>query len=299
MTRPPTVSPPGPAARCGIERAKYNPHARVATGESRAERRRCPLIVAQPDNRPHPPVPRAGPQRRTRRMRPVPPPAGPSRHASTLPPPASTGCSPPCCRRCSSCSPLPRAQGDEPAPHGRGLAPATRGRPWPGLRPARARWGAGHRGVDLAGPPGQPVRAALPGRSRSPARSPAAASWWWTTGRPARPTSRWPPWSPSVTVVPAGAMLGRLAGLRVALLPALVPALGPDRGPRALPRPAHPGGRRAGAAAPARGALPGLLAGVPAAVGHRRRARSGARGAAALVRPAGAPDGRPAAAGRW
>ncbi len=33
-----------------------------------------------------------------------------------------------------------------------------------GFDPPESTWGAGHRGVDLAGRPGQPVRAALPGR---------------------------------------------------------------------------------------------------------------------------------------
>ena len=60
--------------------------------------------------------------------------------------------------------PLPRAQGDEPAPTD-GVWPLD---PRPavarGFEPPASRWGAGHRGVDLAGRPGQPVRAALPGR---------------------------------------------------------------------------------------------------------------------------------------
>jgi murein DD-endopeptidase MepM/ murein hydrolase activator NlpD len=33
-----------------------------------------------------------------------------------------------------------------------------------GFDPPESRWGAGHRGVDLLGSPGQPVRSALPGR---------------------------------------------------------------------------------------------------------------------------------------
>lgn len=63
--------------------------------------------------------------------------------------------------------PAARAAWWQPTP-----APARDGT-WPllprprvveGFDPPAVRWGAGHRGVDLAGSPGAPVRAALPGR---------------------------------------------------------------------------------------------------------------------------------------
>lgn len=56
------------------------------------------------------------------------------------------------------------ANADQPAPAD-GVWPLD---PHPevvaGFDPPASRWGAGHRGVDLAGRPGQPVRAAAPGR---------------------------------------------------------------------------------------------------------------------------------------
>ena len=61
--------------------------------------------------------------------------------------------------------PGPAAAGDHsPAPAGSAVWPLL---PAPevvaGFDPPATRWGAGHRGVDLAGSPGQPVRAALAG----------------------------------------------------------------------------------------------------------------------------------------
>ena len=57
----------------------------------------------------------------------------------------------------------PPAAADESAPHG-----AWPLRPDPEVTtrfdPPESPWGAGHRGVDLRGVPGQPVRSALPGR---------------------------------------------------------------------------------------------------------------------------------------
>ncbi|MGA9746106.1 MAG: M23 family metallopeptidase [Nocardioides sp.] len=58
----------------------------------------------------------------------------------------------------------PAARADEPAPSGDAAWPL---RPAPevvaGFDAPSTRWGAGHRGVDLSGSLGQPVRAALPG----------------------------------------------------------------------------------------------------------------------------------------
>ena len=81
------------------------------------------------------------------------------------------------------------AAGEEPVPVGQ----------WP-LRPAPAvvrgfdppdvGWGAGHRGVDLLGSPGAGVRAALPGTVSFAGTVPVAGSWWSTTARPVRRTSR-------------------------------------------------------------------------------------------------------------
>jgi murein DD-endopeptidase MepM/ murein hydrolase activator NlpD len=57
-----------------------------------------------------------------------------------------------------------RADEVEPAPAGSAVWPLA---PTPavvgGFDPPESRWGAGHRGVDLAGSPGQPVRSALAG----------------------------------------------------------------------------------------------------------------------------------------
>ena len=60
--------------------------------------------------------------------------------------------------------PADRAGTASPAPAGSAVWPLL---PAPevvaGFDPPATRWGAGHRGVDLAGAPGQPVRAALAG----------------------------------------------------------------------------------------------------------------------------------------
>ena len=179
---------------------------------------------------------------------------------------------------------------------GRRLAarPPARGRPR--LRPADDPWGAGHRGVDLLGSPGQPVRAALPGTVASPGCSPGAASSWSTTGPPAPPTSRSPRPSRSAHPVAAGAPGRDPRARRVALLPARLPALGLDRGRRPTStRCASSGG------GPVR-LLP-LWRREPRGQALRRRRRrldAGDRSSAAVaLRRGGAPAGRPAAAGRW
>jgi murein DD-endopeptidase MepM/ murein hydrolase activator NlpD len=59
----------------------------------------------------------------------------------------------------------PRGPSDPGVLHGQGVWPL---RPVPavvhGFDPPGSQWGSGHRGVDLAGTPGQVVQAALPGR---------------------------------------------------------------------------------------------------------------------------------------
>jgi murein DD-endopeptidase MepM/ murein hydrolase activator NlpD len=79
-----------------------------------------------------------------------------------------------------------------------------------GFDPPSTRWGAGHRGVDLAGRPGQPVRAAAPGRvsfaGRLAGRGVVVVDHGGTR-------STYEPVSASVSVgdpVSAGAVLGRL-----------------------------------------------------------------------------------------
>ena len=128
----------------------------------------------------------------------------------------------------SSCSAdLPRAAATArrrpaPAPSDGRLAAATRGpRSWPAsTRPRRG--GAPATGVSTSpGAPAQPVRAALPAVTLRRAASPGAA-WWWSTTAATRTT--YEPVAAAVArrrPVAAGAVVGRLAAVRVALLPAL------------------------------------------------------------------------------
>lgn len=79
-----------------------------------------------------------------------------------------------------------------------------------GFDPPESRWGAGHRGVDLAGRPGQPVRAAAAGRV-SFAGTLAGRGVVVVDHGPTRTT--YEPVSAAVSVgdhVPAGGMIGRL-----------------------------------------------------------------------------------------
>ena len=94
---------------------------------------------------------------------------------------------------------------------GRRVAAPARPRGVPRLRPADGP--VGRRPPRRR--PGRDARTTGPGRaaragSRSPAGWPAAASWWSTTARPARPTSPSPPPTRSGTVVAAGDPIGSL-----------------------------------------------------------------------------------------
>ena len=124
-----------------------------------------------------------------------------------------------------------------------------------GFDPPAQRWGAGHRGVDLAARPGDPVLAAAAGRVTF-ARSLAGRGVVVVDHGAMRTT--YEPVAAVVAVgdrITTGAVLGRLTG-GGALPGRYLPALGSDRGPRHLPRPdaarrqpGHPApaGRRDGA----------------------------------------------------
>ena len=126
------------------------------------------------------------------------------------------------------------------------------------------------------------------------------ASSWWTTGST---RTTYEPVSAVVAVgdvVPAGAMIGRLQVFGSHCFPRSCLHWGLIEGREHYLDPLTLVGAGPVRLLPLDGALPGLLAGVPAArTVDELRAAPGARGAAALVRPAGAPGGRPAAAGRW
>ena len=168
---------------------------------------------------------------------------------------ARPSCSPAAARRSLAPS-RPAAAAPTGPPGARGLAAAPAARGGRRLRPARDAGGArGHRGVDLRRAP-----SASRSAPRSPGRvtlrrhgSPGAASWWSTTARPGRPTSRSTAvGARSATRWPPGAVIGTAGAVRHPLPARGLPALGAGRG-RALPRPAHPGRRRAGPAAAAVG----------------------------------------------
>ena len=196
--------------------------------------------------------------------------------------------------------PLPRVHGDEPAPTD-GVWPLD---PRPavarGFEPPASRWGAGHRGVDLAGRPGQPVRAALPGRVTF-AGTLAGRGVVVVDHGSTRTT--YEPVSAVVAVgdvVPAGAMIGRLQVFGSHCFPRSCLHWGLIEGREHYLDPLTLVGAGPVRLLPLDGTLPGLLTGVPAArTVDEPRAAAGARGTAALVRPAGEPGGRPAGAGRW
>ena len=157
------------------------------------------------------------------------------------------------------------ARGPGPLPEPLGVWPLT---PVPevlaGFDPPDQPWGSGHRGVDLAGSPGQVVRAALAGTVRFAGRLAGRGvvvvdhGDTRTTYEPVLAT-------PAVgDPVARGQPIGTLDLAGSHCLPARLPALGLAPG-RPLPRPAGPRRRRAGAAAAAVARLPCTAPGRAAA----------------------------------
>lgn len=155
-----------------------------------------------------------------------------------------------------------------------------------GFDPPATRWGAGHRGVDLAGHVGQPVRAALAGRvvfaGTLAGRGVVVVDHGGTR-------TTYEPVSASVSVgdpVAAGAVIGRLQVFGSHCFPrsclhwGLIAGREDYRDPLTLV-----------GAGPVR-LLPLSAVGLPDVA-------AAPRGTAALVRLGGAPAGRPGAAGPW
>jgi murein DD-endopeptidase MepM/ murein hydrolase activator NlpD len=200
--------------------------------------------------------------------------------------------------------PVSLGYADEPTPAG-GVWPLD---PRPavarGFDPPATRWGAGHRGVDLAGRPGQPVRSSLPGRI---AFAGTLAGRGVVVVDHGATRTTYEPVTGLVSVgdpVQAGTILGRLqtfgshcfprACLHWGLIegrdhyldPLTIVGAGPVR---LLPLDGGPG------AVAGRGATTAPARMVPEVV----RTAAGPRGASALVRPGGEPGGTPAGADRW
>ena len=200
----------------------------------------------------------------------------------------------------------------------RGLAAAARAPRWSrGFDPPDPPWGAGHRGVDLAGRVGQPVRAALAGRSL---RRRLAGRGVVVVDHGATRTTYEPVAAPvrgRRRGAPPGRSIGALALVGSHCFPARVPALGVACAGDDLPRPAAPRGRRPVRLLPLQRRDPSRARAAghclrlplgpppsdrPGAAPVRPLAAAGARGgapAAPQLRRAGGPAGRPCAAGRW
>ena len=130
--RTPRAAPRGESSGLGARPRPQAPHRRLLHSREPALRRTVP-----------------GPPRSSGHARPAPPRRGPAGR------PRST-------RRCAGRRrPRPRPR-DRRCPSGSGRC--SRGpRWWPASTRPTSPWGAGHRGVDLLGEPGQPVHAALAG----------------------------------------------------------------------------------------------------------------------------------------
>lgn len=197
--------------------------------------------------------------------------------------------------------PLPPVSADQAAPAD-GVWPLD---PRPavarGFDPPETRWGAGHRGVDLVGRPGQPVRAAAPGRV---AFAGTLAGRGVVVVDHGATRTTYEPVSAVVAVgdpVAAGVMLGRLQTFGSHCFPSACLHWGLIEGRKHYLDPLTLAGAGPVRLLPLDGDVAGLgtASGFTRTVADVLRSAHGLRGAAALVRPAGGPGGTPAGAGRW